>query len=89
MTAAGSHERPVWAEAIRVLRAGGWFVLNISDHIRGGQQQRVSDWHRNCLEGLGLVLVDEIPIPTPRLRYGANHNARVEAESVMAFQKRE
>jgi hypothetical protein len=78
-----------WAEAIRVLRASGWFVLNISDHTREGQRQPVSDWQRDCLEGLGLVLVDEVTIPTPRLRYGANHNARVEVEMVMTFQKRE
>lgn len=42
------HEA-AWAEAVRVLRPGGRFVLNIKDHIRGGERQHVSGWHITTL----------------------------------------
>ncbi len=50
--------RLAWAEAVRVLRPGGRFVLNIKDHIRGGQRQHVAGWHVNKLmhaHGLRLL----------------------------------
>lgn len=65
-----------WIEALRVLRSGGLFVLNIKDHIRDGERQRVTGWHIGCLEDLGLTTLDVLPIETPSLRAGANAEAR-------------
>ena len=76
-----------WCEAIRVLKPGGRFVLNISDHIRGGERQHVSSWHTSCLIRLGLDLVDVNRVMTRRMRRGSNHNARVASELVLAFDK--
>jgi SAM-dependent methyltransferase len=59
-----------WASVVRVLRPGGRFVLNISDHIRNRQRQRVTDWHVETLTKLGMREIDRIDIPTRRLRYG-------------------
>lgn len=42
------HER-AWTEALRVLRPGGRFVLNIKDHIRGGEWIDVAGWHVSTL----------------------------------------
>jgi len=71
-----------WSEAVRVLRTGGTFILNISDHVRKGVVQPVTDWHLGTLVDLGLALIERHEVPTPRLRYGANAGARVEFETV-------
>lgn len=82
-----------WAEAIRVLRPGGRFVLNIKDHVRGGIVQHVTDWHVAALAGLGLVARydDHWParIGTPSLKAGANADARVYCEWVIVLDKPE
>jgi SAM-dependent methyltransferase len=77
------HER-AWLEVVRVLRPGGRFVLNISDHYRGGRRQPVSAWHVDTVLRLGLRLVDIVPVPTARMRHGDNAE-RVVVEYVFAF----
>lgn len=81
------HER-IWAECYRVLRPGGKLILNISDHIRGGEIMPVSEWHKDCLQTLGLSVTYRIPVSTPRQRHGANGHLRVENEWVYVFKKR-
>lgn len=78
------HQR-VWIEARRVLPPAGVFVLNIKDHIRAGQRQYVTDWHIECLEGLGFVMVRHEQVETPSHRFGANSEARMPYESVILF----
>lgn len=77
--------RRAWAEAARVLRPGGRFLLNISDHVRNGRRQPVSAWHVAELGRLGFELVDLVTVETPRLRNGANAEARVRGEFVFTF----
>ena len=74
-----------WTEALRVLQPGGAFVLNIKDHIRGGEVQHVTEWHVKTLCGLGFVERDHKRINTPSMRYGRNGDKRVEYESVILF----
>lgn len=74
-----------WEEVVRVLRPGGLFILNISDHIRGGKRQFVSAWHCGVIEEMGLEAVCRQDVPTRRMRQGQNHAARVECEHVFAF----
>lgn len=76
-----------WEEALRVLRPRGRFVLNIKDHIRGGDRQHVTDWHLGCLRELGCVLIDCDRLAPPHLRFGANADVRVSAELVLVFSK--
>lgn len=80
------HE-DAWAEAVRVLRPGGRFVLNIKDHIRGGRWQDVAGWHIGALVDLGLTVAAVRPVVTGHLRQGANAELRVGAELVVAFDK--
>jgi len=81
------HAR-AWSEAARVLKRGGLFVLNVSDHIRDGRRVYVSKWHLDTLRGMGLMLRACHAIKTPRNRYGANGQARCECEYVFVFERR-
>ena len=74
-----------WTEARRVLEPGGVFVLNIKDHIRGGNRQLVTDWHVNTLEALDFVVLEHDKIDCPGMRVGRNGGARVDYESVIKF----
>jgi hypothetical protein len=80
------HAR-AWTQAVRVLCPGGRFVLNISDHIRNHERQHVTDWHVQTLTKLGLQEIARTDIPTKRMRYGENADARPDAEHVITFEK--
>jgi hypothetical protein len=71
---------------IRALQPGGRFVLNIKDHIRGGERQPVTDWHIDALKALGFTLREHVQIACPGMRWGANSQARVEYESVILLE---
>lgn len=76
-----------WHETYRVLRPGGLFLLNIKDHIRKGRPQRVPGWHLQVATTLGFHLEHIEVIPTPGMRHGANHQARVDHELVATLRK--
>jgi DNA modification methylase len=76
-----------WHECHRVLKPGGILLLNISDHYRKGIVVKVSDWHREALVSLGLVLSAKHEVRTPRLRYGKNSNLRCDYEYIYVFRK--
>lgn len=78
------HEK-AWMECRRVLRPGGVFVLNIKDHIRGGERQAVTDWHIATILQLGFTHAESRHVPTPGMRFGANANTRIAYESVVKF----
>lgn len=79
--------RAAWSEAVRVLRPGGTFLLNVSDHVRRGKVQAVTAWHIDTLVNFGTVVVARHEVHTPRLRYGTNAGARVEHETVAVLVK--
>lgn len=71
-------------EAARVLRPGGLFVVNVKDHVRGGRRQHVVDWHARTLERWLLAeLVARVDVAAAGLRYGANHDARLDHETIL------
>lgn len=75
--------RQIWAEVWRVV--SGWFILNISDHIRKGVVIPVANWHLDtCLEQ-GFLLLEDRKVSTPRQRYGANGDLRVDHERMLLF----
>lgn len=75
-----------YRECRRVLAPGGLMIVNVSDHIRKGKRVYVSVWHRGTLEGLGLRLIVELEIETPRMRLGRNSDRRVGSESILIFE---
>lgn len=82
-----TFHRNAWEEALRILRPGGRFVLNIKDHVRDGRVQRVSGWHAQTLQELGCTVLDCVPFVATGLRSGTNHLARLDAEVVWVFIK--
>jgi tRNA G10 N-methylase Trm11 len=80
--------RRAWAEVRRVLVPGGVFVLNVSDFVRRGQVVDVVGMHTEICFDLGFVFVERFNVRTPRMRFGANSEARVAAEAVLVFGKR-
>lgn len=72
-----SFHEEAWAEAWRVLRPGGLFVLNVKDHIRGGRRQHVAGWHVTTLCRLGFTLLSHLEVDTGSLRQGDNAEARL------------
>lgn len=76
------HEA-AWREACRVVRPGGFLVVNVSNHIRNGEEQRVVEWHLNTLLLIGCFLHEVRRVRTQRLGFGANGDARVDGESII------
>lgn len=81
------HEK-AWLESDRVLKCGGMFILNISNHIRKGVEIDVSSWHKEYLTNvLGYAIVNVEKIETPRLKMGSNYNIRVSFEYLFVLKK--
>jgi hypothetical protein len=76
-----------YREAARVLEPGAVFVLNVSDHIRGGRRIETIPWHLGALTALLGSAPAAYQIPTPRQRFGSNGEARVDSEIVASFRK--
>lgn len=74
-----------WTEAFRVLRPGGLLVLNIKDHVRDGELQRVPEWHVQTIQALGGRLYRCEPVQVSGMGFGANRDARAEFELVVSF----
>lgn len=74
-----------WVQLARVLRPGGVFVLNISDHYRQGRREFVTAWHLRVLDSIGFEIVEAVPVPTRRQRHGANRDRRIGYEVVAAL----
>jgi DNA modification methylase len=80
------HDK-IYTECLRVLEPGGFFIVNISDHIRAGRIIPVTAWHKSALNKLGLIFVDKLEIKTQRMRFGENSNVRVNHESILIFRR--
>lgn len=74
-----------WQEALRVVRPGGLFIVNVKDHVRKDRLQRVPEWHVQTLQALGARLYMARPVDTPGMGFGANADARAEFELVVTF----
>lgn len=79
--------RIAWQQLHRVLRRDGLALVNVSDHVRNWRVIGVADWHLDALRATGLRLVDDVRIATPRMRFGANGQARVEHERLLVLRK--
>jgi DNA modification methylase len=79
------HEK-VWAECIRVLKPNGTFILNISNHIRKGEEIDVTDWQVRTIQQY-IPIKDVRTVGTIRYKEGSNSSLRPDHESVVRFLK--
>jgi len=77
-----THEA-IWKAVRTVLRRGGYFILNISNHWRGGVEVQVTHWHLETLNILGFEVVETIRVQTRRHKHGANALLRCDHEKVV------
>lgn len=80
--------RQAWRETYRVLRPSGLFLLNVKDHMRGGERVHVTRWHRQTCVQLGFEVVRTRRLTLRGMRMGANRD-RVPFETVFAMRKPE
>lgn len=78
------HEA-AWRACKTVLRPGALAVINVSNHIRDGREQRVVEFHLNTWMLLGVTVQEVRRVQTQRNGQGANRDSRVEGEVVMAL----
>ena len=82
--------RRILAEMVRVTAPGGLVVVNVSNHIRNHREVDVAGWWREAMVRTGLLVPEQdVTVPTPRMRYGQNHGARVEHEWVFVMRRRD
>lgn len=70
-------------ECKRVLKYGGYLLLNVKDHYRNDERQHVTEWHMRKLMLLGFGIVEERLVETPSLRKGQNGQKRMPYESLV------
>lgn len=80
------HEK-AWREARRVLVRDGLFILNCKNHIRGGVEMAVTEWHIFCLESIGFRTSRMLRVFQPGNRFGANGNLRIEYETIAILRR--
>jgi len=79
--------RAAWDEVFELLKPGGYFILNVKDHIRKEVKQPVASWHRAYCQSIGFTKVEETRVPVQGNRQGENGEARVSHEHVYVFRK--
>lgn len=82
-----SFHEEAWWEVHRVLEGNGLFLLNIGDHIRKHKRVQVSKWHHRTIIAMGFECERRIKVKVPKMKKGANRDARVPYEYVLAFRK--
>lgn len=89
----GDDYRTFHLAALRVmvdaLEPGGLLVVNMKNHVRGKQVQRVVEWWTTVMlvHGLALEQVIAVPVDTDRRYNGANGQARVGVEHVIVMRR--
>lgn len=87
----GRHGTPGKDGRPRVL--GGLAVINVSNHIRTRvrngerveEEQPVVEWHINEFLLAGCTVEQIIKVPTPRMGFGQNGDARVDGERILVL----
>lgn len=67
------------------LRDKGIFILNVSDHIRGGKRIQAVRWHKAAVHAVGFELLADYKVKTRRNRQGENGDKRVPYERVLVY----
>jgi len=88
-----ARHRAFYREFWRVARPptdkhrGCRFVLNVSDIVRDDEIIPAAVWHLATCVDIGWKWLRAERVPTPRMRYGANREKRVDGEWVFEFER--
>lgn len=74
-----------WSECLRVLGPDALVIVNVSNHIRGGVEQLVTEWHLQWFLAHNCRILDLDRVCTQRLRHGANREARARYENLLVL----
>lgn len=81
--------RRIYKNIYTLLKPNGLFVLNISNHIRKGEEQHVTEWHIKTLKDLGFEVIQEIQVTTKRMKFGKNNQRRINHENIIVLQRKD
>lgn len=73
------------SEMMRCTVEGGLLLVNMSNHVRDGAEQPVVEWWLNQFLHRSCTVVEVRRVRTRRQRHGANGEARVDGEVVIAM----
>lgn len=76
-----------WLEADRVLADGALALVNMKNHYRKNELQRVSEFHLNAWLMMGYTVEQVVRVETPGNRNGANRDLRDDHEIIMCLRK--
>lgn len=82
-----NFHKDIWYLCIEALNSGGVFILNCKDFIALGEVKKVTQWHVDCLTEMGMNFNEAVKVPSRGMKYGANHNVRVDYENVVCLTK--
>lgn len=80
------HEK-IWPVVTEKIHPGGYLLLNISNHIRGGKEMPVTQFHVSTLSNLGWIPEQSVRVETKRMRHGRNSELRTPNEYVILFRR--
>lgn len=76
-----------WRAVCRLLEPGGWFLLNVKNHIRGGQEVDVTGFHKEVLDTY-CEHQFTIEVAVQGMGFGQHqHTHKIGHESVLVYRK--
>jgi SAM-dependent methyltransferase len=79
--------RRAWREAYRLLRDGGFLMVDVKDHRRSFQWQAVPEWHLGAAVKIGFTFAEDVTYVADGIRHGTNHEARDDVAHLLILSK--
>lgn len=77
----------IYKNLYKILNDDGVFILNISNHIRKGEEVDVVSFHKEAMIDAGFILSHMVMSETKRMKFGKNSEKRVKYEYILVFEK--
>lgn len=74
-----------WAATLAALKPRALIVVNVANHLRGGIEQRVVEWHLTAWFQLGATLDHVRHVGTRKARKGSNREQRIDGEKLLVL----
>lgn len=77
----------IYKHLFTLVKWGGYYILNVKNHIRKGVEVDVVGFHKKALSDVGFTEMCDLTIETPCMRFGRNGNKRINKEHIIKFIK--